>query len=125
MPAFSLFSPMPGLPLYLWPVWPLIFWRIQRLKAWFRKTGGPGSQMLWGVMKDGRVVMIRLSDDLSVPSPCSFRAPVSGRLNAALSGADLVRAPHLRVTPMLASAAPHVLLMLRDYANHDLPRPDT
>ena len=45
----SLFSPIQNLPWYLYPVWPLIFWRIQRLKAWFRRAGGPGSQMLWGV----------------------------------------------------------------------------
>ena len=55
MPAFSLLTPMPGLPWYLQPFWPLVFWRIQRLKARFRAAGGPGSQMLWGVMWNGRV----------------------------------------------------------------------
>jgi len=85
VPAFSLFSPLPGLPWYLLPIWPLVFWRIQRLKAWFRAAGGPGSQMLWGVMWNGRVVVVRLSDDLSGhPSGC-FRAPVSDRLRLALN----------------------------------------
>lgn len=65
MPAFSLLTPLPGLPVYLLPLWPLIFWRIQRLKAWFRNTGGPGSQMLWGVDRWGRVHVISLSDNLS------------------------------------------------------------
>ncbi len=46
MPTFSLFQPLAGLPLYLWPVWPLIYWRILRLKAWFRANGRPGSKML-------------------------------------------------------------------------------
>ena len=36
MPAFSLLTPMPGLPWYLLPLWPLIFWRIQR-----RRKPGP------------------------------------------------------------------------------------
>ncbi|KCZ60959.1 hypothetical protein [Hyphomonas chukchiensis] len=46
MPEFSLFRPMQGLPWYLVPIWPLIFLRIQRLRAWFKANGGPGSQML-------------------------------------------------------------------------------
>jgi hypothetical protein len=85
MPPFSLLSPLPGLPWYLLPIWPLIYFRIQRLKAWFRANGGPGSQMLWGVMKTGRVILIRASDDLTGHRPCSFRAPVSGRLAEALT----------------------------------------
>ena len=96
MPSFSLLTPMPGLPWYLLPVWPLIFWRIQRLKAWFRATGGPGSQMLWGVMWNGRVVIIQLSDDLSGHRPGIFRAPVSGRLRLALTDTP---APCSRRTP--------------------------
>ena len=69
MPSFSLFQPLPGLPLYLWPVWPLIYWRILRLKAWFRANGRPGSKMLWGVTRDGRIVVNLLSDDLSGRTP--------------------------------------------------------
>tara|TARA_R110002072_G_scaffold86253_3_gene194733 strand:- start:802 stop:1188 length:387 start_codon:yes stop_codon:yes gene_type:complete len=85
MPAFSLLTAMPGLPWYLLPIWPLIFWRIQRLKRWFRAAGGPGSEMLWGVMWNGRVVLIRVSDDLSGHHPCAFRALVSDRLRLALT----------------------------------------
>ncbi|MFT5774079.1 MAG: hypothetical protein ACI9NG_000016 [Hyphomonas sp.] len=33
MPAFTVLTPMLGLPWYLLPFWPLVFWRIQRLKA--------------------------------------------------------------------------------------------
>jgi|GEM_PF-2241700 len=62
---YALLAPMPGLPWYLLPIWPLIFWRIQRLKAWFKAAGGPDSQMLWGVAWNGRVVVLQLSDDLS------------------------------------------------------------
>ena len=96
MPSFSLLTPMPGLPWYLLPIWPLIFWRIQRLKTWFRATGGPGSQMLWGVMWTGRVVVLQLSDDLSGHRPGFFRAPVSDRLARALAAAPL---PCSRRTP--------------------------
>ena len=45
MPAFSLLAPMAGLAWYLLAIWPLLFWRIQRLKAWFGAAGGPGSEM--------------------------------------------------------------------------------
>ena len=92
---FSLLSPLPGLPWYLLPLWPLIFWRIQRLKAWFRAAGGPGSQMLWGVMWNGRVVVLQLSDDLSGHRPGIFRAPVSDRLRLALVAAS-ARVPGAR-----------------------------
>ena len=84
MPHFSLLTSMPGPSWYLLPIWPLIFWRIQRLKTWFRAAGGPGSRMLWGIMRNGRVVLIRASDDLSVHPSCSIRAPVSPRLRLAL-----------------------------------------
>tara|TARA_R110000868_G_scaffold90255_1_gene250716 strand:+ start:131 stop:502 length:372 start_codon:yes stop_codon:yes gene_type:complete len=122
---FSLLTPMPGLPWYLLPIWPLIFWRIQRLKAWFRETGGPGSQMLWGVMNDGRVVLLRLSDDLSVPLSCSFRAPVSDRLGDALSGDTLAppSVPSIRRLPApLAARSPG---LRRECGHQTLPRPDT
>tara|TARA_R110001606_G_scaffold264_6_gene1064 strand:+ start:81 stop:464 length:384 start_codon:yes stop_codon:yes gene_type:complete len=83
---YALLTPMPGLPWYLLPIWPLIFWRIQRLKSWFRNVGGPGSEMLWGVAWNGRVMIVHLSDDLSGPHPACFRAPVSDRLASALRG---------------------------------------
>ncbi|WP_035615789.1 hypothetical protein [Hyphomonas johnsonii] len=98
MPAFSLLTPMQGLPWYLLPLWPLIFWRIQRLKAWFRAAGHPGAQMLWGVMWNGRVVLIRLSDDMSVQRSGCFRAPVSDRLRLALTD---IQCPRPRFTPGL------------------------
>ena len=108
MPAFSLLTPMPGLPWYLLPIWPLVFWRIQRLKAWFRAAGGPGSQMLWGVAWNGRVVIIQLSDDLSGHHPGCFRAPVSNRLRRVLSGKDplspLVRSPRRKPGPRATQA---------------------
>ncbi|WP_415108873.1 hypothetical protein [Hyphomonas sp.] len=93
---YALLTPMPGLPWYLLPIWPLIFWRIQRLKAWFKAAGGPDSQMLWGVAWNGRVVVLQLSDDLSRPHPGCFRSPVSGRLRRALAAAPL---PCPRRTP--------------------------
>jgi hypothetical protein len=95
---------MPGLPWYLLPIWPLIFWRIQRLKKWFRAAGHPGAQMLWGVMWNGRVVLIRLSDDMSVQRSCRFRAPVSDRLRLALT--DTTPPPCLRRTPGTVSVWP-------------------
>tara|TARA_R110002073_G_scaffold89034_4_gene211136 strand:- start:718 stop:1110 length:393 start_codon:yes stop_codon:yes gene_type:complete len=108
MPPFSLLTPMPGLPWYLLPIWPMVFWRIQRLKAWFRAEGGPGSQMLWGVMWNGRVVVIQLSDDLSGHRPGCFRAPVSGKLKLVLSSVDplssLVRSSRRKPGPRATQA---------------------
>jgi len=60
---------MPGLPWHLLLIWPLIFWRIQRLRAWFQQAGGPGAQMLWAVTPAGQVVIVQLSDDLSGRTP--------------------------------------------------------
>ena len=90
MPDFSLFRPMQGLPWYLVPIWPLIFLRIQRLRAWFRANGGPGSQMLWAVTNHGRVDVVFLSDDMSGHRSGCFRTPVSTRLARALAGGYLV-----------------------------------
>ena len=108
---------MPGLPWYLLPIWPLIFRRIQRLKAWFRAAGGPGSQMLWGVMRNGRVVLIGASDDLSVQPSCCFREPVSARLRLTVMDATT---PYARQMPGLqailsAMIEPHTSLH-RKYA---------
>jgi len=113
MPAFSLLTPMPGLPWYLLPIWPLIFWRIQHLKAWFRAAGGSGSQMLWGVMWTGRVVVIQLSDDLTGHRPGTFRAPVSDRLGRVLASKDLLsplfRSPRRKPGPRAIQAGLAVL----------------
>ena len=103
---------MPGLPWYLLPIWPLVFWRIQRLKRWFRAAGGPGSEMLWGVMWNGRVVVIQLSDDLSGHRPGFFRAHVSGRLASALRGDDgfnHVRSSRRKPGPRAARTIPAAL----------------
>ena len=101
--AYSLFVPLPGLPWYLWPVWPLIFWRIQRLKAWFQAHGGPGAQMMWGVDARGRVTILALSDDLTGRGPAPLPAPGPSRaLCAALS--DEVFAPPHAAGP----AGPHL-----------------
>jgi hypothetical protein len=55
--------------------------------------------MLWGVMWTGRVVIIRLSDDLSGQRSYTFRAPVSGKLNSALIGELPASNPCPRQTP--------------------------
>ena len=102
MPSISLFQPLPGLPLHLWLLWPLIYWRIRRLKAWFRENGAPGSQMLWGVTRDGRVVINLLSDDLSghKPPQSGFGFQPSRRFREAAYGEVLIltaaRYPGLR-----------------------------
>jgi hypothetical protein len=103
---FSLLIPMPGLPWHLLPLWPLIFWRIQRLKAWFRAVGGPGSEMLWGVAWNRRVVVIQPSDDLTGPHPGIFRVPVSDRLQLALTDTPT---PCSRQTPGLWNQYPRHL----------------
>lgn len=75
---------MSHLPWYLLPIWPLVFWRIQRLRKWCRAAGGPGSELLWGLMWNGRVALIRVSEDLSGHRPCTFLAPVSDKRRLAL-----------------------------------------
>ncbi|MAN46046.1 MAG: hypothetical protein GYB49_01310 [Alphaproteobacteria bacterium] len=126
MPFFSLFSPMPGLPWYLLPIWPLIYLRILRLKAWFRQNGGPGSQMLWGVMWNGRIGIIQLSDDLSGRVQASKPLKPSARLAEALSGAWL--APWLdlvahSLAPAVAQSSLEISLPHIPQAR--LPLPDT
>ena len=109
---YALLTPMPGLPWYLLPIWPLIFWRIQRLKSWFRNVGGPGSEMLWGVAWNGRVKIVHLSDDLPGPHPACFRAPVSDRLASALRGDEgfnHVRSPRRKPGPRDARTIPAAL----------------
>ncbi|KCZ51646.1 hypothetical protein [Hyphomonas pacifica] len=126
MPSFSLFSPMPGLPWYLLPIWPLIYLRILRLKAWFRQNGGPGSQMLWGVMWNGRIGIIQLSDDLSGRVQASKPLKPFARLAEVLSDGWL--APWLDlVARCLASAVVHSCLeiSLPHIPKTRLPLPDT
>jgi len=128
----SLFSPIQNLPWYLYPVWPLIFWRIQRLKAWFRRAGGPGSQMLWGVDHRGRVNILSLSDDLSGRTPLTrpFTHTPSRALSAALAG-EFPHALHMppnRRRPgrfaLYANGLAGFLPPCREDADHGLPLPD-
>ncbi len=95
MPSISLFQPLPGLPFHLWLLWPLIYWRILRLKAWFREHGQPGSQMLWGVTREGRVVVNLLSDDLSGHRPprSGFGFELSRRFREAAYGEVAILTP--------------------------------
>ena len=128
MPDFSLFRPMQGLPWYLVPIWPLIFLRIQRLRAWFRANGGPGAQMLWAVTSHGRVDVVFLSDDLSVHPSCIFRAPVSDRLGRALAGEDLLSPPlplQGRRIPSSGTPAPRLSMGIRLFMEKLGPIPDT
>ena len=128
----SLFSPIQNLPWYLYPVWPLIFWRIQRLKAWFRRAGGPGSQMLWGVDARGWVNILSLSDDLSgrAPQTRPFTHTPSRALRAALAGEfpHLLHLPSHRRRPgrfaLCANALAGFLPFCRAGAAQGLPLPD-
>ena len=128
MPDFSLFRPMQGLPWYLVPIWPLIYFRIQRLRAWFKANGGPGSQMLWAVTNHGRVDVVFLSDDLSVHRSGSFRAPVADRLARALAGESIAPCPlrrQERRIPACHTPAPRLSLGLRLFMEKLGPIPDT
>ena len=128
MPAFSLLTPMQGLPWYLLPIWPLIYFRIKALKAWFKAAGGPGSQMLWAVTSHGRVDVVFLSDDLSVHRSCSFRAPVSDRLARALAGETISPCPLRRQgrrIPSSGTPAPQLSLRIRLSMEKMGPIPDT
>jgi|TARA_R110002020_G_scaffold105961_2_gene246836 hypothetical protein len=128
MPDFTLLRPMPGLPWYLLPIWPLIYFRIQRLRAWFKANGGPGSQMLWAVTSHGRVDVVFLSDDLSVHRSCSFRAPVSDRLARALAGETIAPCPLRRQgrrIPVLRTPAHQFSLGIRLSMEKPGPIPDT
>ncbi len=62
---YGLFSPIRGLPWFLLPLWPLIFWRICRLRDWMRANGGPDAEILFGITHTGRVIVRRMSDDLT------------------------------------------------------------
>jgi hypothetical protein len=128
MPDFSLFRPMQGLPWYLVPIWPLIFLRIQRLRAWFRANGGPGSQMLWAVTNHGRVDVVFLSDDMSGHRSGCFRTPVSTRLARALAGETIAPCPLRRQgrrIPALRMPAPRLSLRIRLSMEKLGPIPDT
>lgn len=118
---------MPGLPWHLLLIWPLIFWRIQRLRAWFRANGGPGAQMLWAVSPTGQVVIVQLSDDLCGRTPArpGFDYQPSRRFREAVCGELIIltRDPCPRRMPGPPAARdPGFRQECRLY---HLPRPDT
>ena len=125
MPDFSLFRPMQGLPWYLVPIWPLIYLRIQRLRAWFKANGGPGSQMLWAVTNHGRVDVVYLSDDLSGHRSGSFRAPVSPRLRLALADETITPCPLRRQGRRIPASRTPAPLPAQAKRAYLLPLPDT
>jgi hypothetical protein len=127
MPAFSLFQPLPGLPWHLLLIWPLIFWRIQRLRAWFRANGRPGSQMLWGVTRNGRVVVNLLSDGLSGRKPAchGFDFQPSRRFREAVSGEPVILTPDPSPRRTPGPPAANDPGFLHKCGLCHLPRPDT
>lgn len=127
MPAFSLFQPLPGLPWHLLLIWPLIFWRIKRLKAWFQQAGGPGSQMLWVVTRTGQVVIAQLSDDLSGRTPArpGFDFEPSRRFREAVRGEPVILTPDPCPRRMPGPPAASDPGFRQECRLYHLPRPDT
>jgi len=127
MPAFSLFQPMPGLPWHLLLIWPVIFWRIQRLRAWFRANGGPGAQMLWAVTPTGQVVIVQLSDDLSGRTPArpGFDFQPSRRFREAVRGEFIILSPDPCPRRMPGPPEASEPGFCHEFGLYHLPRPDT
>lgn len=127
MPAFSLFQPLPGLPWHLLLIWPLIFWRIQRLRAWFRANGGPGAQMLWAVTPTGQAVIVQLSDDLSGRTPArpGFDYQPSRRFREAVHGELIILTPDPCPRRMPGPPAARDPDFRYEFGLFHLPLPDT
>lgn len=127
MPALSLFQPLPGLPWHLLLIWPLIFWRIQRLRAWFCANGRHGSQMLWGITRSGRVVVNLLSDDLSGRRPLQsgFGFEPSRPFREAAYGELIVLTPDPCPRRMPGPPAARDPGFRQEFGLYHLPRPDT
>ncbi|MEH6743121.1 hypothetical protein [Hyphomonas sp.] len=127
MPAFSLFQPLPGLPWHLLLIWPLIFWRIQRLRAWFRQAGGPGAQILWAVTPTGQVVIVQLSDDLCGRTPArpGFDYQPSRRFREAVHGKLIILTPDPCPRRMPGPPAARDPGFRQECRLYHLPRPDT
>jgi hypothetical protein len=127
MPAFSLFQPLPGLPWHLLLIWPLIFWRIQRLRAWFRANGRPGSQMLWGITRSGRVVVNLSSDDLSGRRSLQsgFGFEPSRPFREAAYGELIILTPDPCPRRMPGPPAARDPGFRQEFGLYHLPRPDT
>jgi len=99
MPAFSLLTPMPGLPLYLLPIWPLVFWRGSVWRNGCAPQAGRAVRCSGGWCGMAASSVFGLSDDLSGRRPCAFRAPVSGRLQRALDPETILRCPQRTLGP--------------------------
>tara|TARA_R100001244_G_scaffold131555_2_gene104939 strand:+ start:180 stop:563 length:384 start_codon:yes stop_codon:yes gene_type:complete len=127
MSAFSLFQPLPGLPWHLLLIWPLIFWRIQRLRAWFQQAGGPGTQMLWAVTPAGQVVIVQLSDDLSGRTPArpGFDFQPSRRFREAVHGELIILTPDPCPRRMPGPPAARDPDFHYEFGLFHLPLPDT
>ena len=127
MSAFSLFQPLPGLPWHLLLIWPLIFWRIQRLRAWFQQAGGPGTQMLWAVTPAGQVVIVQLSDDLSGRTPArpGFDFQPSRRFREAVHGELIILTPDPCPRRMPGPPAARDPDFHYEFGLFPLPLPDT
>lgn len=83
----SLFCPPPELPPHLAPLWVWIWLQRLVLKAWIRATYGAGTPFRWGVLNNGRVVLLNVIPKGSEPKwerpvdPCDrIKAAVDGRL---------------------------------------------
>jgi hypothetical protein len=81
----SLFSPPPDLPPHLAPFWAWIWLQRLVLKAWIRATYGAGTPFRWGVLNNGRVVLLNVVPKGSEPK---WEKPVDpyDRIKAAMDG---------------------------------------
>jgi hypothetical protein len=81
----SLFSPPPDLPSHLAPLWAWIWLQRLVLKAWIRATYGAGTPFRWGVLNNGRVVLLNVVPKGSEPK---WERPVDpyDRIKAAMDG---------------------------------------
>jgi len=81
----SLFSPPPDLPSHLAHLWAWIWLQRLVLKAWIRATYGAGTPFRWGVLNNGRVVLLNVVPKGSEPK---WERPVDpyDRIKAAMDG---------------------------------------
>jgi hypothetical protein len=80
-----LFCPPPELPPHLAPLWVWIWLQHLVLKAWIRATYGAGTPFRWGVLNNGRVVLLNVTPKGSEPK---WEKPVDpyDRIKAAMDG---------------------------------------
>ena len=130
-----LFSPPPWLPLYLLPVWPLIWWRLRQTWAWFCANGHPGAQMLWEVDSWGRVRVLLVSDNLRRQGQAHLNVPAPSRGFVLMcqssadpcAGRDLVlqRPGRSQEAPAFAGGAEYISTLTRLPGERGFPPPDT